>query len=179
MAMQFDPNIHVKRPLSEADELRRIFLRLHRTMERDDLVQTTTNDLRNFLQVDRVLVYHFYTQWNGQVTFESLSHAKFSILGSTGPDQCFSDEYAALYLANRVRAIADIETEPIADCHRDFLRYLAVKANLVVPILTAHGLWGLLVAHHCQSPRSWSEAEVERVQSGALTLASAPSINQN
>ncbi|PSB00916.1 hypothetical protein C7B64_21060 [Merismopedia glauca CCAP 1448/3] len=145
-------------------------------MQRDKLVQSTTYELRNFLQVDRVVVYYFYTQWEGRVTFESLSDEKFSIFGSTGPDQCFNNEYAALYLAGRVRAIADIQNEPIEDCHRDFLRYLQVKANLVVPILTANGLWGLLIAHQCQGSRSWSESEVELMQAGALALAEAPSI---
>lgn len=176
MFMQFDPNVHAKRPTSEVDELGRVFQHLQQTMQRDKLVQGTTYELRNFLQVDRVVVYHFYTQWRGQVTFESLSDDRFSIFGSAGPDQCFNDSYAALYLAGRVRAIADIETEPIEECHRDFLRYLQVKANLAVPILTNHKLWGLLVAHHCHGPRSWSEADVERMQAGARVLASAPSI---
>jgi GAF domain-containing protein len=177
--MKFDPNIHVKQPTSEVDQLGRVFRRLHETMQRDTLVQSTTHELRSFLQVDRVLVYHFFTEWNGQVTFESISDEKYSILGSTGPDQCFNDEYAALYLAGRVRAITNIEQEPIEDCHREFLRYLQVKANLVVPILTAKGLWGLLVAHHCQDLRSWSASEIERMQAGALALASAPSIQQD
>jgi GAF domain-containing protein len=174
--MQFDPNVHVKRAMSEADELGRISQRIHQTMQRDELVQSTTDDLRHSLLADRVVIYYFYKQWQGQVTFESLSHPKFSIYGSTGPDQCFNDEYAALYLAGRVRAIADIETEPIEACHRDFLRYLQVRANLVVPILTGQGLWGLLVAHNCLAPRVWLGSEVERMQAGALSLAEAPSI---
>jgi GAF domain-containing protein len=179
MSMKFDPNVHAKRIASEVHELERIFERLHQTMERDQLVQSITNKLRDFLQVDRVVVYHFYTQWRGQVTFEALSNDKFSILGSTGPDGCFSGEYAGLYLAGRVRAIPDIEKEPIEDCHRDFLRYLQVRANLAVPILTAKGLWGLLVAHHCQGVKAWTESEIEEMQAGSLSLASAPSIQQN
>lgn len=178
MSIQFDPNVHAKPRISEIAELGTILRRLDRTMQRDKLVQSTVNELRNSLQVDRVVLYYFYTQWEGRVTFESLSDEKLSIFGSTGPDLCFNQEYAALYLAGRVRAIADIENEPIEDCHRDFLRYLQIKANLVVPILTAKGLWGLLIAHHCQSPRSWSESEVELMRSGALTLASAPSIKE-
>ncbi|MEM9977071.1 MAG: GAF domain-containing protein, partial [Cyanobacteria bacterium P01_D01_bin.2] len=137
MSTQFDPNIHPRPLNSEVKELRNIFRRLNQTMQRDEVVQGTTDDLLGFLKVDRVVLYYFYRQWEGQVTFESLSDPRFSIYGSTGPDQCFNDEYAALYLAGRVRAIADVETEPIEACHRDFLRYLQVRANLVVPILTS------------------------------------------
>jgi light-regulated signal transduction histidine kinase (bacteriophytochrome) len=176
MSTHFDPNIHCKRTVSEAHALQGILQRLNQKIQRDNLVQNTTNDLRKFLDVDRVVLYYFYKRWEGQVTLESLSDQKFSIMGSTGPDQCFNDEYASLYLDGRVRSIADIETEPIQSCHRDFLRYLGVRANLVVPILTNKGLWGLLVAHHCQAPKLWTAIEIERMQAGALTLAVSPTI---
>ena len=100
--------------------LRRVITHLSIALGRDQLVQKTTIDLQQHLSVDRVLLYYFYHQWNGKVSFEALSNPKFSLLGSTGPDESFNDEYAQLYLEGRVRAIADIETEAIADCHRDF-----------------------------------------------------------
>jgi GAF domain-containing protein len=176
MSTQFDPDIHAKRLSPEVGAMKAILQRLSQTMQRDQLVQSTTEDIRNYLQVNRVVLYYFYNQWEGQVTFEALSSGEFSIYGSTGPDQCFNDEYAELYLAGRVRAIDNIETEPIEPCHRDFLKHLHVRANLVVPILTTQGLWGLLAAHHCQGPKSWSAADIKRMQEGALVLASASSI---
>ncbi|MEO8891605.1 MAG: GAF domain-containing protein [Coleofasciculaceae cyanobacterium] len=161
--------------------LQKVFDRLSATLARDTLVQQTTNYLRDFLQVDRVVLYYFYREWEGRVTFESLSASKFSIIGSTGPDQCFNSEYAALYEAGRVRAIANIETEPIAICHRDFLRNMKVRANLVVPVLinTNKRLWGLLVAHHCQDTRTWSQLDIETMQTAAAKLATSPSIQDS
>lgn len=156
--------------------LQQVIARLSTNLNRDQLVEQITHDLQRYLRVDRVVLYYFYRQWKGQVTFEALSHSQFSIFGSTGPDECFNGEYAALYLAGRVRAIANIETEPIAECHRDFLRDLQVKANLVVPVLIPQGLWGLLVAHHCQSPRTWTESDIQAMQQGAEKLAIAPAI---
>ena len=108
MSTQFDPNIHPRPLNSEVKELRNIFRRLNQTMQRDEVVQGTTDDLLGFLKVDRVVLYYFYREWEGQVTFESLSEPRFSIYGSTGPDQCFNYVFAALYLAGRVRAIDDI-----------------------------------------------------------------------
>ncbi len=156
--------------------LRGVFDRLSKNLERDRLVQQTTTDLRNSLQVDRVVLYYFYEKWQGRVTFEALSDQKYSIFGSTGPDACFNQEYAALYLAGRVKAIADIESEAIADCHRNFLRELNVKANLVVPILNARGLWGLLVAHNCQDIYAWSEVNITEMRQGAESLAMSSAI---
>lgn len=160
-------------------KLGRVFGHLAQTMERDKLVQDMTDRLRDFLQVDRVVLYYFYRQWNGRVTFESIRSPEYSIFGSTGPDECFNGEYAALYEGGRVRSIADIETEPIAPCHREFLRTLRVRANLVVPILTAKGLWGLLVAHSCRDVHAWSPADVEEMQKGAQVLATAPSVQDS
>jgi GAF domain-containing protein len=157
--------------------LQKVIARLAHNLVRDNLVQKITTEVRTSLDVDRVVLYYFYYQWKGQVTFESLSSSKYSIFGSSGPDECFNGDYAALYEAGRVRAIEDIETEAIADCHRDFLRKLQVRANLVVPVLNPKGLWGLLIAHHCQSPHSWSSKDIQIMQESAITLAENTSIS--
>ena len=161
--------------------LEKVLSQINQRVKRDELIDKTTNQLRDLLQVDRVVLYYFYSHWHGQVTFESLSKSEYSILGSTGPDECFNDEYAAMYLEGRVRAIDNIETEPINECHREFLRNLEVRANLVVPILTTRksckDLWGLLVAHHCQTIRSWSSSEIEAVKKSARILSESPTIS--
>lgn len=159
--------------------LNRIVSSLSQTLARDSLVQNVTENLRNYLDVDRVILYYFYRHWEGRVTFEALSSPKFSILGSTGPDDCFNGEYAALYEQGRVSAIANIETAPIAECHRNFLREVRVNANLVVPVLPPKGLWGLLIAHHCQSPRTWSDADIKAMEKGAKNLADAAAIRES
>lgn len=159
--------------------LQRVIERIAGTLVRDFIVQTTVKDLREVLNVDRVVLYYFYCEWEGRVTFESLSSEEFSILGSTGPDECFSHEYAQMYLQGRVRAIADIDTEPIHPCHRDFLRSFQVRANLAVPIVKGEKLWGLLIAHHCQDTHSWLASDIEAMQKTAGTLAMTPSIQES
>ena len=145
-------------------------------MQKDALIRKTTTKLRQSLEVDRVILYYFYEEWLGQVTFESLSSDKLSILGKTGTDNSFTTEYAAMYLAGRTRAINDIEVEPIEACHRIFFESFKVRANLIVPILIPRGLWGLLIAHHCQAPRNWLSADVELMLVGAKTLATNKTI---
>jgi GAF domain-containing protein len=125
-----------------------------------------------------VVLYYFYRQWEGQVTFESISDPTFSILGSKGPDDCFNQDYARLYEQGRLRAIADIAVEDISQCHREFLQKLQVQSNLVVPILSPYGLWGLLIAHHCQSPQQWSQTQIELLTKAAQDLAALPIIQQ-
>ena len=56
---------------------------------------------------------------------------------------------------------------------------MQVRANLVVPILNQRRLWGLLIAHNCQSPRPWLASEIKVMQTGAYNLAVAPSIKNS
>ncbi|MEG4203082.1 GAF domain-containing protein [Microcoleus sp. Pol7_A1] len=161
------------------DRLQNILNRLTDRLKRDVLIEKSLYDIREVLQSDRAVLYYFYRQWQGQVTCETLSAIELSILGSTGPDECFSGEYAALYEAGRVRAITDIEVEPIHECHRDFLRSLKVRANLAVPILTKKGLWGLLIAHQCSGPRTWSRSDIEFMQQQAQNMAMSPTIQDS
>jgi GAF domain-containing protein len=156
--------------------LEKLLERLTNSLAEDLLVQSVTDNIREQLRVDRVVLYYFYRQWSGRVTFESISSNSYSILGSTGPEDCFNGEYAALYQNGRVKAIADLETAPIAECHRDFLRKMGVKANLVVPVLPTSGLWGLLVAHHCQHTVDWTKSQITLMQAGANTLARSQTI---
>jgi len=150
--------------------------RLTQSLERDRLVQETLANTRRALQVDRLALYYFFNEWRGQVTCEALETPELSILGSSGADDCFNDEYAEMYLAGRVRAIADITQANLDPCHQEFLESMQVKANLVVPVLVDQRLWGLLVAHHCRHPRSWSDTDVTRLQAAARKLATAPAV---
>ena len=153
--------------------LNRVNDRLNRTLARNQLLQDITTKLRGELEVNRVVVYYFYRQWKGQVIVESLSHDDFSILGSTGADDCFNDDYAELYLAGRVLRVEDIELTNFDECHLDFLRSINARADLVAPVILKDRLWGLLVAHHSE-PREWSDLDVDMIRSQAVMLAQAP-----
>lgn len=156
--------------------LQRIADRLILTLTRDRLVQDTLNRLRSHLQVDRVVLYYFYRPWQGQVTAESLADPSLSILGSTGADDCFNGDYAARYLAGRTRAIADVSQAGLDPCHLEFLQQIHVRANLVVPVLVHQRLWGLLIAHHCQSSHHWAPTDLDAVQAAADQLSQSPAL---
>lgn len=156
--------------------LARLAGRLSNKLSQDALVIRVTDDLRNALNIDRVALYYFYNNWKGQVTFESLGHPSFSIIGMTGASECFNAEYAQMYLEGRAQITPDVSQAKIGDCHREFLDEIQVKANLVVGVLTEQGLWGLLAAHHCTAPRAWSAADIATMRAGAQELATAPSI---
>jgi GAF domain-containing protein len=157
-------------------ELSLVLSRITNKLQQDQVVSEALYKLRAKLNVDRMVLYYFYTQWKGQVTFEAISDHKYSIIGSTGADECFNAEYAELYLAGRIKATNDIETAPITECHREFLRTMQVRSNLVAPILTKGKLWGLLVAHHCQGFKNWQQADITSIREYSDNLAKVSSI---
>ena len=156
--------------------LNAVLSRISNKLQQDVLVSDTLHDLRSLIDVDRVVLYYFYVHWKGQVTFEALSNHRYSIIGSTGADECFKSEYAELYLLGRVRGIDDIETANINSCHRDFLRELKVRSNLVAPVIVKQKLWGLVVAHHCQSVKVWQNSDIDLIRHYSAQIADAPSI---
>ena len=157
-------------------ELSLVLSRITNKLQQDQVVSEALHKLRVRLNVDRMVLYYFYTKWKGQVTFEAISERKYSIVGSTGADDCFNLEYAELYLAGRIKATDDIEKAPISECHRDFLRGMKVRSNLVAPVLTNGKLWGLLVAHHCQDIKIWQESDISSIREYSDRLATASSI---
>jgi GAF domain-containing protein len=157
-------------------ELSLVLSRITNKLQQDQVVSEALHKLRVRLNVDRMALYYFYTKWKGQVTFEAINEDKYSIVGSTGADDCFNFEYAELYLAGRIKATDDIEKAPISECHRDFLRGMQVRSNLVAPVLTKGKLWGLLVAHHCQDIRIWQESDITSILEYSVRLATASSI---
>jgi GAF domain-containing protein len=154
-----------------------VLSRITNKLQQDQVVSDALQKLREHLNVDRVVLYYFYTKWKGQVTFEAVSEPKYSIIASTGPDDCFNLEYAELYLQGRICATDDIEKAPISDCHQDFLRGMQVRSNLVAPVLTNGKLWGLLVGHHCQDVRAWTSSDIDSIRQCSSYLAAAPSIS--
>jgi two-component system, sensor histidine kinase and response regulator len=71
-------------------------------------------------------------------------------------------------------AVDDVEkTYALEECLLHFLRKAKVRAKLASPIVYEEKLWGLLIAHQCNTPRQWSESEKNLLSSVAEQLAIA------
>ena len=150
-----------------------IALKIHHSLELDEILTTTVTEVRQFLETDRALIYRFNPDWSGQIAVESVGADFPAVLDMTIHDPCFGSYYAQLYQQGRVRAIANIYTAGLQPCHVELLASLQVTANLVVPILLGEKLWGLLIAHQCRGERNWQSYEVELLQQLATQVAIA------
>ncbi len=132
-----------------------------------EVLKTTVEEVQQFLQTDRVVIYRLNRDRSGIVVTESVGKGWKPILGSY-QDSCFTNR---MLPKGCILAIADIHAADL-DCH-DLLEQLQVKAHVVAPIWQGENLWGLLLAHHCSGPREWQELEIESLWqvSGQLAIA--------
>ncbi len=139
--------------------------RIRRSLNLQDILQTTVDEVRQSLQTDRVIILEFNDNWSGTVVVESVRTPERAILATHIYDPCMGETYIEPFKQGLITAKSDIyATADISACHLDLLSKFGVRANLVVPILQGNDLWGLLIAHHCVAPRSWQPSEIDLLQ---------------
>ena len=160
--------------------------RIRSSLDIEDILNTTVAEVREFLATDRVIIFRFRPDWNGDVVVESVGEGWIPLMGMEIEDCCFANTYVGQYLKNRIRSVEDIHASNFAECHVNFLVKCQVKANLVVPIVQqgiehragnpscqVPKLWGLLIAHHCSAPRQWQQFDIDLLSQLATQVAIA------
>ena len=134
---------------------------LSHSASQPDVLKAIVEEARTYLNCDRVVVYSLSQDQYGVIVVESVALGYTQWLDMTIEDPCFEAKYLDKYRDGRVRAINDISKVAMTPCHQEQLEAMEVKANLVTPIVNEGNLFGLLVAHQCQTPREWQTGEIE------------------
>ena len=108
--------------------------RIRRSLDIENIFTTTTQEVRQLLEVERVAIYRFYEDWSGEFVADSIG-----------------DEHIPLPEppASEVRMLLDNEV----------VQEQYPRNEAFVPILQGEKLWGLLVAYQTSRPRYWQEEE--------------------
>jgi PAS domain S-box-containing protein len=156
---------------------------IRQSLDLNKVLETTVADVQSFLEADRVLIYRLWPDGTGSAINEAVLPLYPVILGMSFPAEVFPREYHQAYSLGKTGQIANVEQADIEPCLTDFLQQFEVKAKLVVPILQENRevegnpsvpyLWGLLIAHQCDGPRTWETWEVELMQQLATQVAIA------
>lgn len=148
-------------------------MHIRESLQLNEILQTAVDEVRQFLQTERVIIYQFNPDMSGTVVVESVAAGWRPALNSTVRDTCFGQNYAHAYKEGRTLVIEDIYTAGLTQCHIDILVIYDVRASLVVPILQGNHLWGLLCAYHCSGPKQWRSLEVSLLKQLATHIAIA------
>ncbi|BAY25376.1 multi-sensor signal transduction histidine kinase [Calothrix sp. NIES-2100] len=154
----------IKRQNLRSQLFSEITLKIRESLQIDDILQTTVNEIQKLLHADRVLIFRLWLDGSGTVVQEAVLPGCSVMLAQNILEPCFGQDYLEKYRQGRVSAITDVAKADIGECHREFLQQHGVQANLVVPILIRDGIWGLLIAHQCHHPREWNSFELDLLQ---------------
>jgi light-regulated signal transduction histidine kinase (bacteriophytochrome) len=153
------------------------------SVELAQILQAAVQGARELLGSDRTLVYAFDPDMSGTIVAESVLPAWSPSLGQRLEDNCFQGEQSYQidkYLQGYKSVIPNVALAPLTPCHLQMLRQYQVQAVLAVPILFHNGppahpprLWGLLIAHHCQTVHPWNRDEINLMDELSLQMAIA------
>ncbi len=153
--------------------INRIAQRIRQSLDLLEILTMAVTEVRQFLQVDRVLIYQFQPYESGTIAVESVN-ANVPLL----KDLSWGDEAqplfsAEFYRSGRIHSIPDLAAPRPEETQHQNLSDLGIQANLVVPIGEHERLWGLLVVNECSAPRRWEQLEINLLQqlSNQLVIA--------
>jgi two-component system, chemotaxis family, sensor kinase Cph1 len=140
-----------------------------------DLLGYVSGEVRRITRFDRVQIYQFDDEWNGNVIAESRNDRLPSYLGHRFPAADIPAQARALYHINRLRLIASNDYTPvpllaarpglppldltlsllrgISPIHLEYMRNMGTGSSMSASLICEGRLWGLLSCHSVEPRR--------------------------
>jgi two-component system, chemotaxis family, sensor kinase Cph1 len=153
-------------------ESRRALTKLQQTYNNLDLLDAATHQIKDLTGFDRVMLYLYDQDGNGEVVAETKNSNLESFLGLHYPASDIPAQARALYEKSWLRIIPDIDYRPspilpalneitgrtpdlsfsvlrsVSPIHCEYLRNMGVRASMSVSLLKDGKLCGLIACHH-------------------------------
>jgi light-regulated signal transduction histidine kinase (bacteriophytochrome) len=144
------------------------------------LCEEAVREVRRLTGFDRVIIYRFDADWNGQVLAEDRMEKADPYLGLHFPASDIPRQARELYTLNRLRIIPTIDYVParilalpeelargpldmslcvlrsVSPIHLEYLRNMGAGASMSISLLQEGRLWGLISCTHVSGPKSIS-----------------------
>jgi len=147
------------------------------SLDLQEILATTTREVKEILQVDRVTVYRFNPDWSGTFIMESVDKHWVKLVGSeastTWKDIYLEGNQGGRFHYQESYVVSDIHQMDLQPCHTEILETFQAKAYVASPIFTGDSLWGLLGIYHNTTTRVWQAWEIELLEQIATQLAIA------
>ncbi|MGY1595040.1 SpoIIE family protein phosphatase [Geodermatophilus sp. SYSU D00708] len=151
---------------------------LNRASTLQELYDITAAAVRQLTGFDRVMVYRYDADYNGEVVAEAKAPGLNSFLGLHYPASDIPAQARALYEKNWIRLISDVDYVParlqpaalpatgepldltysalrsVSPIHVEYLQNMGVRASMSLSLLRDERLWGLIACHHYSGPHA-------------------------
>lgn len=165
-----DCDLALQRQLTQSNLLFSILHRIRGSLDLSEVLRVTVAEVREFLQVDRVVVFQVFDDGTSRGTAESVGERWMSILEDVFPPEAFPPSCYESYVQGKITLIRDRAEYNVVPCMQQLMDDYQIKSKLAVPILSGDRLWGLLLAHQCSHKRDWQDWEVLFVKQLARQL---------
>lgn len=133
----------------------------------DSTFQNVVEEVKRFSGFDRVMLYQFDHEYNGEVIAEAKERHLNAFLKQHFPESDIPKQARELYIKNPIRLLCDVDAEvsplyptkphvdlggcslrSVSPIHCQYLRNMGVKASMSISIIIKGKLWGLIACHH-------------------------------
>lgn len=152
--------------------LSRILDQLNERKSISELCHSAAGLTKDLFGYDRIMIYRFDAEWNGEVVAENKLPEFESWLGLHYPATDIPEQSRKMFHKNKVRIISNVDYNPVpitpeispvtgvpldlsntslravSPIHIEYLNNMKVGASLTVAIIVKDKLWGLLACHH-------------------------------
>lgn len=169
-------NNDIKQPNEVYDQTSQFLSYMHTTHTLKELCELVARGTREITGYDRVMIYRFDSNYNGEVYAESCREDLEPFLGLHYPHTDIPPQARELYMQNLLRLITDIDYTPVpiytvddtenknldlslsilrstSPIHVKYLHNMGVGATLTISLIYQKKLWGLIACHH-YSPKN-------------------------
>ena len=137
-----------------------------------DFAQLLAKHIRLITGYDRVMVYRFDEDYNGEVFAEEKINQLSTFLGLHYPHTDIPLQARGLYKKKRIRVLEDVDapdqqikcfddqleakdidlsminTRSVSTLHLEYMKNMGVSATLTISIMVGEKLWGMVSCHH-------------------------------
>ncbi|MEV7973844.1 SpoIIE family protein phosphatase [Cellulomonas sp. NPDC089187] len=147
---------------------------LNRGTTLPELYDLAARHVRRLTGFDRVMVYRFDAEYNGEVVAEAKRGDLEPFFGLHYPASDIPPQARALYEKSWIRLISDVDYVPVpvvpalpqpldltyaslrsvSPIHCEYLRNMGVRASMSISLLRDGKLWGMIACHHYAGPHA-------------------------
>ncbi|PSB02197.1 GAF domain-containing protein [Merismopedia glauca] len=155
---------------------------LRNAASEEEVLRITTNQVRQAFRTDRVTIFRYDRYPQGTFVAEAIGSGFPRLVWSTIESYPISDRYLNPSSNPPVIAIDNILQADLSDEELELYQRFGVKAFLTTPIYRHGKIFGLLIAHQCNTERLWQPLELDLLTQIAnqvgLALESAQNMEQ-
>ena len=151
--------------------LAKIALRIHQSLNLNEIINAAVTEVQQFLKADRVVLFQVKSSTVTKIVAESVDRNCYSWMGNQAS---FGYLMSNLKVKkNKSYAVDDIAQTDLPVEQVTSLKEKQIKAFLIVPICQDGQVWGIMCTQEYSGIREWQPSEIDLLQQLATQLAIA------